>query len=402
MYKMMFYNLAIRFLHWGFLALSRMHPKAGERMRGLKKNAIPKKHKKRIWFHCASAGEYEQARPIIRQMQSMMDVEILTSFFSSSGMEHAQRFPEGDFFCYLPFDHPKDATEFVHLVDAEVVIWVKYEFWINILKAIEKRNTPLYLINADLQQLDLKTGIYGSIVRKCLPVFSQIYAVSAGFGHLTNIRLAADSKWQQAKENSWQDADLSEFDAFIDGTEIVVCGSVHADDLKMLGPSLSDESLAFRWIIVPHETDDRSISKMLSYLPKGSFSILSKGIHAGSKIVLVDKKGILKFLYRYATVAYVGGGFGKSVHNVLEPAAYGVPVFSGPHLEGIPEARLLRNLGVLFPAQSSSELGRTLQALSVKDFSHIRAKSSALFDEQIRNGFIYVLAEKIAQELSQA
>jgi 3-deoxy-D-manno-octulosonic-acid transferase len=400
MHKMMFYNLAIKFLNWGFWALSMVHPKAGERMRGLKKNEIPKKQKRRVWFHCASAGEYEQAMPIMRQMRSMMDVEILTSFYSSSGMEHAEKFPEGDFFCYLPFDHPENATAFVNLVDADIVIWVKYEFWMNILKAIRKRNVPLYLINADLQHLDQRTGIYGSVVRECLPLFSQIYAVSPGFRQLSNVSLVADSKWQQARENTWQNIDLSEFEAFIEGTEIVVCGSVHAADLKVFAPALVDESLAFRWIIVPHETDNRSISEMLSYLPKGSLSLLSHGIYPGSKILVVDKKGILKFLYRYATVAYVGGGFGKAVHNVLEAAAYGVPVFSGPHTEGIPEAKLLREMEVLFSVQSSDEFRRNLKAVSVKDLGYIRATSSDLFDDQIRKGFTYILVQKIAKELS--
>lgn len=369
-------------------------------MRGLRTNTIPKKLKRRVWLHCASAGEYEQAMPLIRQLRSMMDIEILVSFFSPSGVEHAQNFPESDFVCFLPFDHPKDANQFVKLVDADVVIWVKYEFWMNHLKAIRNRNTPLYLINADLQYLEQKSGIYGSVIRACLPLFSETYAVSAGFNQLPNIKLVADSKWQQAKENSRQNKDLSEFDAFIDGTEMVVCGSVHAEDMKVLAPSLADDSLAFKWIIVPHETDKQSISKMLLYLPKGSFSLLSDGISPESKILVADKKGVLKFLYRYARVAYVGGGFGKAVHNVLEPAAYGVPVICGPQMAGIPEARLLKETGVLLPVQSSDELRLALKAVCGEDFRHIQARSSTLFDEQIKKGFTNVLAEKIAQELS--
>jgi len=400
MYKMMFYNLAIKLLKWSFSILAALEPKAARRMKGLKAIEIPKKRRKRIWIHCASAGEYEQAIPLVRQLRSIMEVEILISFFSPSGMEHAQKFPEGDFYYYLPFDHTADAAEFVKAVDADVAIWVKYEFWRNMLKAIHATNIPIYLINADLQGLQLRRGIYGSIIRECLPLFRRIYAVSEGFNDLSNIIVVSDSKWQQAKANTFGNTHLPELNAFIAESPCIVCGSVHEDDLKLINPLLSDSTLPFKWIIVPHETDDKSISKTLNYLPHRSFSLLSKGIASESEILVVDQKGVLKFLYRYATIAYVGGGFGKAVHNVLEPAAYGIPVVSGPNIEGIPETKLLLHAEVLHLIQSSDEFRDYILRASACDLDTIKDKIFTLFEDQIKKGFTQQLADRIAQDIS--
>jgi 3-deoxy-D-manno-octulosonic-acid transferase len=397
----MFYSLAITVLHWGYNALSLINTKARKRTIGIAHFNIPDKIKKRVWVHCASAGEYEQALPLIRQLNANLEIETLVTFFSPSGMEHAQTHPEADFYCYLPFDHQKEAVAFVDLIDADVVVWVKYEFWKNILTAIKIKGLPLYLINADLHYLEQKSGFYASIIRSCLRLFDEIYAVSEGFKEHTHVHMIADSKWQQAKNNTlyqWQHPDLHQF---AESGNVIVCGSIHMADLKILQLLVKDQNLDCKWLVVPHETDTKTIKKLMSILPHDRTSLLSEGVHPNATTVVVNQYGILKYLYRYADVAFVGGGFEKSVHNVLEPAAYGIPVVCGPKINGIPEAIILCENKILHLANSPEAISLIISRVLSEKKVDFKEKSTALFEDRIRNGFTRELSEKISAHLSQ-
>jgi 3-deoxy-D-manno-octulosonic-acid transferase len=397
----MFYSLAITVLHWGYNALSLINTKARKRTIGIAHFNIPDKIKKRVWVHCASAGEYEQALPLIRQLNANLEIETLVTFFSPSGMEHAHTHPEVDFFCYLPFDHQKDAIAFVDLIDADVVVWVKYEFWKNILTAIKIKGLPLYLINADLHYLEQKSGFYASIIRSCLRLFDEIYAVSEGFKEHTHVQMIADSKWQQAKNNTlykWQHTDLHQF---AESGNVIVCGSIHMADIQILRVLMKDQSLDYKWLVVPHETDTKTIKKLMSHLPHDRTSLLSEGVHPNATTVVVNQYGILKYLYRYADVAFVGGGFEKSVHNVLEPAAYGIPVLCGPKINGIPEADILCKNKILHLVDSREAVSHIISRVLSGKKVDFKEKCAALFEDRIRESFTQELSVKISLHLSQ-
>lgn len=353
-------------------------------MSGLRQQHIlPKSIRKRLWFHCASAGEYEQAIPIIQKMKSKKDIELVISFFSASGMDYYKLHPLADAAYYLPFDTPNDVASFLDKLQPDAVIWVKYEFWFNILHQLQSRRIPLILINADLNYLSKKGGFAGRVIRKCLIFFDKVFAVSPSAelsAICKDVEVGFDTKWMKALENTRSPFNLPAIEQWKGDSKCCIAGSTHLEDIHLLAMAYGS---AHKWMIVPHEPEGYVIKAIQKAFQGKKVALLSDNQLGSSEILIIDKKGILKWLYRYADLAYIGGGFGKSVHNVLEAAAYEIPVYCGPNVGGIPETQTLIDTGLLHIIHDAEELSEFIHQHTTIDNNTFKTNSKLLFEKAV-------------------
>lgn len=384
----MMHSIAILILKWAFSIAGLWNKKARLRVKGLKRQVIPVKgNRKRVWLHCASAGEYEQVVPVIQSIKEQSDVGVVISFFSPSGMEYYHLHPHAEVALYLPFDWRKDVERFVTAIQPDMVIWVKYEFWLNTLSLIHEKGIPLYLINADFYGLAKRKSIYGDVIRKSLPLFDKVFAVSSSTELETlckAVEICFDSKWVKAYQNTITTFKDELIEHWISGKECIVLGSAHVEDLNFLSETINRHLHTFRWLIVPHEVNATIPNYAKEIFSIEEVAVYSENPSADCPIMVMDKMGVLKYIYRYADAVYIGGGFGKAVHNTLEAAAYAIPVACGPNTAGMPETLLLQEAGLLTLLKEP------------KDFENFIQKTMGGRNERISNQVLQLFAQ--AQE----
>ncbi len=355
--------------------------KAKQRVDGLKQLIIPPKTKKRVWFHCASAGEYEQCIPLIKKIKNNFDTEVCISFFSASGVEYFHLKPEADFCFYLPFDTKKAMEKLLQTLEPDYVFWVKYDFWENIIQLLEQRNIPCDLIYADLKHIESKVFFIKNRILTLLPKFHNVYSVTKPDSDNISYRIIEDGKWLQAVLNTSKKFKDDIIEDFIQNDTAIIIGSAHLKDIKQLSSYLRrNNSNLYKWIVVPHDTDELTLRKARQILTDSV--LYSSFSDNDGNILIIDRKGILKYAYRYAELAWIGGGFGKSIHNVLEAAAYSIPVICGPNTKGIPESDILVSHQLLYTFKSSEELKLLI------------ARFGNGFDDENRNKTIRLFAQK--------
>lgn len=380
-----------------FLITKDFSPKYQERYKGLNSTKIPKKSKKRIWIHCASAGEYEQTIPLIQSLKDNFNIEIIISFFSSSGMNYYNLSPKADDSLYLPFDTPNQAKKLVREIQADYVIWVRYEFWQNFLNTIFKKNIPCDLLFADLQKIEKKNWIEKNRILKLLPKFSNIYSVNSPYYLDISHHLIHDGKWQQSLKNTIEDFKDSKVQDFTKNQNCIIIGSAHLSDIQILSKYLNKHPKNnLKWLIVPHEIDDKNISKIQSFLAD---SVLYDQEYKNFSILIIPKMGVLKYLYRYAKITWIGGGFDKSIHNALEAAAYGLPIISGPNLAGANEAEILKSEKVLMTFQDVEELESVLENIYKTNPTFYKNTLQELYKKNAVNNYSTMIIDNIQNQL---
>lgn len=393
----MIYNLIIYLYQFLFFFAKSFSQKHRERHDGINSIHLPSKSKKRIWIHCASAGEYEQTIPLIQTIKENFKVEIIISFFSPSGMNYYNLSPTADFAFYLPFDTPRQAQNYINEIQAEYVIWVRYEFWQNFLNLIFQENIPCDLLFADLQKIEKKNFIEKSRILKLLPQFSNIYSVNTPKDLHIQYQLIHDGKWQQSLKNTTLQFEDVKVQDFIQNQICVIVGSAHLSDIQILSDYLKAHSESkYKWLIVPHEIDEKNITKIQSLLPT---STIYNRINNNSSILIISQLGVLKYLYRFANIAWIGGGFDKSIHNALEAAAYGLPMISGPNLGGANEAEILNNEKVLLNFSDADELASILEKLQKADTNFYLSKLQDLYKKNAVDNYSAIIIDNIREEL---
>lgn len=333
-----------------------------------------------VWFHCASLGEFEQGRPLMEEFKKRNpSYRILLSFFSPSGFEVRKNYPGADIICYLPLDTKRNAKRFVGLVNPSLVFFVKYEFWLNTLSEISKRNIPHFLVSGIFRSDQVFFKSHGGIFREALKGFSFLFTQEKNSVDLlksigvTNVIAAGDTRFDRVVEiaNGAKEIQLAKLFSGNDG-KVIVAGSTWPQDEELLFPAISAElNKDWKLIIAPHELGEAHLSAIESALEnigikKQSIARFSKANEvniASFSVLLIDNIGMLSSLYRYGNIAYIGGGFGKSIHNTLEAAVYGIPVVFGPRFEKFNEAKGLMAEGGGFGVQSGQELKTVLQKL---------------------------------------
>lgn len=304
------------------------------------------------WFHCASVGEFEQARPLIEKYRTLEpNARILLTFFSPSGYELRKNYALVDTVCYLPIDTPKKIALFLAHYQPKVVFFIKYEFWYHLLKALHHKGVAVYLVSAHFaktrQILRIK-GFYRKIFNFYTHIFVQTEKDKAFLVqnfNLKNVSIAGDTRFDRVLQNAELAYEDELIKTFIKDAFVVVAGSVWLPDIVLLAPLLKSSNLPkLKIIFAPHE-----INTKLMQSPEGIFYTQKEQYSHESivtaRVLWIDTIGLLSKLYRFGHCAYIGGGFGAGIHNTLEAAVYGKMLFWGPNYQRFQEAKDLIEQG---------------------------------------------------------
>jgi len=343
-----------------------------------------------IWVHCASYGEFEQGLPIIEKIKAdYPGYQVWLTFFSPSGYLHRKNDPTVDFVTYLPMDGASNAKQFFDIVQPKLVIFIKYEFWFYYLSEAKKRNIPTLLVAAIFRPNQIFFKRYGGFYRRILPLFYSILVQDENSKKLITplfpeekIRITGDTRFDRVLSTSKL---ITNFDWLqkLNTAKIIIAGSTWEKDHILLS-SLAEKYTNLNWIVVPHHVDDTSIQKCLQLFNNATTLTSFAASHQkfnNAKVIIVDQIGLLRNLYQHAYITYIGGGFGaEGIHNVLEPAAFGKPVFWGPNDEKYIEAHGLVNAGGGFKIHDVNSFSKTLELLSDQTEKYTKAcESSANF-----------------------
>ena len=309
---------------------------------------------KTIWFHAASLGEYEQGLPVIEKIKEKFPHhKIVITFFSPSGYEVRKNNAVADVTVYLPLDTKKNAKDFLSLVQPEMVFFIKYEYWPNYLNELRKLETPTYLISGILRKKQLFFKWYGGFYRKALDTFTHFFVQNESSKKLllelgkTNVSVSGDTRFDRVASILEKDNSLDFIETFKNDTLTIVVGSSWPKDENLLVEYINQTSEKVKFIIAPHNIKSEQIQELKNSITKKTvlFSEKSTKNLADFDVFLIDTIGILTKIYSYADIAYVGGGFGNpGVHNILEPATFGVPIVIGPNFSHFAEAIALVNM----------------------------------------------------------
>lgn len=326
-----------------------------------------------VWVHAASLGEFEQARPLIEKLnRERPKLRILLSFFSPSGYEVRKDYNAVDAVVYLPFDTPGGVRKFLDAAKPKMAIFVKYEFWGNFLQQLQERQIPTYIISAIFRPSQVFFRSYGGTFRKMLKCYDQLYVqddnskqLLAGIG-IDNVTVAGDTRFDRVTDIMRSTVDFPYIEAWSTKAPTLVAGSSWAADEEYYIPYLNDHP-ALQAIIAPHEFDDKRIAQIQASLQGKSVRFSQIKGHPelldDAQYLIVDCFGVLSSLYRYGTIALVGGGFGAGIHNINEAAVYGMPVVFGPRHKKFKEANDLINCGGAFEYHDDSSLAAILDML---------------------------------------
>lgn len=317
-----------------------------------------------VWVHAASLGEFEQGRPLIEKIRrNNPEYKILLTFFSPSGYEVRKNYSGVDCVCYLPFDTPLRVHRFLDRVKPEMAIFVKYEIWRNYLSELSDRNIPTYLISAvfrpDQKFFKKSFSWYGSWLRWFKRIFVQneeSRALLHGIA-IDNVEVTGDTRFDQVANIRATRKPIPELEAFtapVGGKRPVVmmAGSSWPLDEDVYAPWINAHP-EVRLVIAPHEFDAERLERLKERFENGAvlMSELKENPDAwkGKQVLVIDCFGLLSSAYAYCDVAYVGGGFGVGIHNINEPAVYGVPVIYGPNHHKFIEANEMAKVGCGLP-----------------------------------------------------
>lgn len=310
---------------------------------------------KYCWIHCASAGEFEQAIPLINRIKNqesrIKTKKIAVSFFSSSGFDMYKDSKLADLFLYFPLDTKNNAEKLVEILNPSFVIFIRNEIWLNVLLELKSKQIPTFLVNANLQQK--RSIFYQYFLNKTYPLFTKIFDTKT-FGN---------TKLERVVENRnaiFSDAILEDF---CKDSIVIILGSSWLEEERFIidfYKKIKEKNSTLKIIIAPHE--NLSLNSFELKKSYGNWLSFYKNYTNGNILVL-DKKGILKYAYRYADIAFIGGGFDKGVHNVSEAAVYGIPTIFGSNYHKFEEINELVNLDVAFPVNNYAELEQKLLEL---------------------------------------
>lgn len=340
---------------------------------------------KTIWFHSASLGEYEQGLPVIEKIKEKYPShKIIVTFFSPSGYEVRKNNNVADVTIYLPLDTKSNAKKFLKLVHPELAFFIKYEFWLNYLKELENNKIPTYLISGIFRDNQMFFKWYGGFYRKALTAFTYFFVQNQkskekieaiGF---KNVIVSGDTRFDRVAAILERDNSVDFIEKFKDNTPIIVIGSSWPKDEVLLAEYINQAPSTVKFIIAPHNIKQDQISSLKSQITKPTILFSEKESVADlSKynVFIIDTIGLLTKIYSYGDIAYVGGGFGNpGIHNILEPATFGIPIVIGPNYSNFAEAVELVKIGGCLVISNSTELKQSFDHLLL-DEKYLKEKS---------------------------
>lgn len=346
---------------------------------GTQDSRLPTPGSRLIWMHCASLGEFEQGRPVLEALRSRYPgIKILLTFFSPSGYEVRKNYEGADYVFYLPMDSRANARRFLDIVQPSLVIWIKYEYWYHYLTTLKKRKIPTLLVSGIFRPDQPFFKWYGRLHRHILESFTHLFVQTpdsrdllAGIGFTAHVTVNGDTRFDRVAQIAQQFTPIPVIEAFCGNHPTIVAGSTWPEDEEELD-HYANTHPGMRFIIAPHEVTEAhllEIEKLFKHTVR--YSVLQKRVPGTvsrdqhvTNTLIIDNIGMLSRLYKYATITYVGGGFGDDgVHNVLEAAVYNKPVVHGPVYEKYIEATELVEQGGAFPIETALELEKVLNNL---------------------------------------
>ena len=356
----------------------------------LEQKRLPGEHY--VWFHAASLGEFEQGRPIMESLKnSHPEYKILLTFFSPSGYEVRKDYRGADIICYLPMDMSWNVKRFLDIVQPDCAIFIKYEFWMNYLLELKKRQIKTYIVSAIFRESQLFFRSYGGFYRRLLKSFTHLFVQndesvrllhSIGFDNVTKV---GDTRFDRVADIAAKSKDLPIVQAFKSDAKVLIAGSSWPNDENILLPYFN-QNFPLKLIIAPHEIDEEHLQSIISQLKRPYIRYSQATIEnvKEADCLIIDCFGLLSSIYRYGEIAYIGGGFGVGIHNILEAAVYGIPVIFGPNFRKFQEAVDLQQKGGAFVIEN------------YESFSQIMSE----FLEE--NSSLYSSACKVSNDYSQS
>ncbi len=413
------YSLIIGFYAMIVRIISPYHKKAGLMVKGqkqtfdiLRKQIDPKA--RYIWFHAASLGEFEQGRPLIERIREQHpEYKILLTFFSPSGYEVRKNYSGADVICYLPFDFCRNAKKFLKLANPEMAIFIKYEFWQNYLNQLHKRNIPTYIVSAIFRPSQIFFKWYGAGYRSVLKDFNWLFVQDQESKELlnkfniTNVSISGDTRFDRVAEVFEQRKSFDLIEKFLNTNnqnpgrkdQALIVGSSWPKDEDLFIPYFNYHP-AIKLIIAPHEIDEEHLQYIASKLdrPYAFYSKVKEEEVGDIDCLIIDSFGMLSSVYRYGEIAYIGGGFGTGIHNVLEAAVYGIPVIFGPNYQKFKEANDLIDCHGAFCVQNPAGFDQKMNELL--SYSEVLKNAGKQAGEYVQNniGATKIILDKVFSE----
>ncbi|WP_346855735.1 glycosyltransferase N-terminal domain-containing protein [uncultured Draconibacterium sp.] len=381
----LFYNLGIYFYSALIRVAALFNEKAKFMVAGRKNwqsqlQAKVDANARHLWFHCASLGEFEQGRPVIEATRkNFPEYKIILTFFSPSGYEIRKNYEGADVVCYLPMDTKSNVCSFLNIVKPEKVFFVKYEFWYNFITELKARHIPLYIVSAIFREKQqfFKNTPWGKWYRKMLFSFEHLFIQNKLSGELlsaagiNNYTISGDTRFDRVASIARGAKQFDIVEKFRSGSMIVVAGSTWKPDEELLIEFINnlEDTNKVKFIIAPHEVSAANINRIHQMLKKPaiSFSKIQNSDIGNQQVLIIDSIGILSSLYQYGNLAYIGGGFGVGIHNILEAATFGLPIIFGPNYKKFKEA---------------VDLVEAKGAFSIHDFNQLKGALNLLLNNK--------------------
>lgn len=384
----LFYSIGIRFYVAAIYIASIFNPKAKLWIEGRKNCQFKNEKKAReirgcIWFHCASLGEFEMARPLIEKLKKEKpQTKILLTFFSPSGYEIRKNYELADLVIYIPADTKTNAYWFVDAFRPSLAIFVKYEIWLNILAELKKNKIKTILISAVFHPKQRFFKWYGKIFRGALSGMDKIYVQNESSYEILkkwNIHsvIAGDNRYDRVNENAKNAKPIETISKWKNNEKIIITGSSWQPEEELIC-SFANKNPSQKTIIVPHDISATHLKniEMKLEVPIIRFSQLDK--ITNEKIILVDNIGLLSSLYQYSEIAIIGGGFSGRLHNILEAATFGIPILFGPKHHRFQEAKEFIAAGAAFTFDNQHSLNENLNSLLANEEKRKKSGEAAL------------------------
>ncbi|MDP4267165.1 MAG: glycosyltransferase N-terminal domain-containing protein [Bacteroidota bacterium] len=368
------YNIFISF--YGFLIklYSNINVKAGQWIKG-RKDLFHKikselnENDRIVWFHCSSLGEFEQGRPLIEEFRKKYhEYKIVLTFFSPSGYEIRKNYKGADYIYYLPIDTKENAKQFIELINPEKVFFIKYEYWYHFLHELYLRKIPVYIISAKFRTEQHFFKFYGIWFRKMLHFITHFFVqdeeskdllISIG---ILNVTVTGDTRFDRVKEVMDSNMDFNQIRNFKKNYPVFIAGSTWLKDEALIINYINESNNSLKYIIAPHEINPDRIDFLIKQIKKKAIKYSELGNENVEEfdVIIVDTIGILAYLYKYGDIAYIGGGFGKGIHNILEAAAFGLPLMFGYNYTRFKEAKDMVRLNGAFSVHTQEDFCKKL------------------------------------------
>jgi len=354
-----------------------------------------------VWFHFASLGEFEQGRPVLEALKKAEpETNIIISFFSPSGYEIHKNYPLALAVCYLPLDTTNNATTFIEIIKPKYAVFTKYEYWFYFFRTLHQKHIPLYLISGIFRKNQAFFKCYGGFYRQMLSFITYFFVQNEESKTLLNslgitqVVVSGDTRFDRVTENAKNKKELKEIEAFCGSSKVLVAGSTWPADEELLN-TIIESYPNWKFISAPHEIAEANLQRLEEQLLGKTIRYSNLEVHKLTlpQVLIIDNIGLLSSLYAYGTIAYIGGGFGKGIHNTLEAAAFGLPVIFGPNYQKFQEAKDLIELKAGFSISNQAELNDCFKLLQSDTHKEAGKQAKAYVDEH--TGATAQILEKI-------